>query len=249
VSGCEPLRIAMWSGPRNISTAMMRSFGNRPDCYVTDEPLYAFYLHASGAPHPMRAEVIASQPTDWRAVVAWLTGPVPEGRAIWYQKHMTHHLLPEVDRTWLQRVENCFLIRDPRAVLVSYARKRATRVTVEDVGIPQQLEIFEHVVSVTRRVPPVLDAADVLRDPRGTMGLLCERLAIPFCSEMLSWPAGARATDGVWGRHWYQAVERSTGFQPYGAESTSVPPGLEPLARACEAPYRTLHRHRLRPAS
>ncbi len=242
-----PLRIAMWSGPRNISTAMMRSFENRPDCYVTDEPLYAYYLEASGAPHPMREAVIASQPTDWRAVVAWLTGPVPDGSPIWYQKHMTHHLLPEVGREWMREVENCFLIRDPRAVLASYARKRETAVRVEDVGMPQQLEIFEYVSNLTGRVPPVIDAADVLRDPRGTLGLLCQRLGVAFREEMLAWPPGRRATDGVWAAHWYQAVERSTGFAPYRPETVDIPPGLAPLARACEEPYRALHACRLRP--
>ncbi|NIR30528.1 MAG: HAD family hydrolase [Gammaproteobacteria bacterium] len=242
-----PLRIAMWSGPRNISTAMMRSFENRPDCYVTDEPLYAHYLQASGAPHPMREAVIASQPTDWRTVVAWLTGPVPDGSPIWYQKHMTHHLLPEIGREWMRDVENCFLIRDPRAVLASYARKRQTAVTAEDVGIPQQLEIFEYVRALTAQVPPVVDAADVLRDPRAALGLLCERLGAAFREEMLSWPPGRRATDGVWAVHWYHAVERSTGFEPYRPEIVQIPAALAPLARACEEPYRALHAHRLRP--
>lgn len=243
----EPLRIAMWSGPRNISTAMMRSFENRPDCYVSDEPLYAYYLHASGAPHPMREEIMAAQPTDWRVVVEWLAGPVPDASPIWYQKHMTHHLLPEVGRGWMRQVENCFLIRDPHAVLVSYARKRKSEVTVEDVGIPQQLEIFEYVMRVTGRTPPVIDAADVLKDPRATLGLLCERLGIGFREEMLHWPPGRRPTDGVWARHWYQAVERSTGFVPRRPETAPLPQPLEPLARRCEEPYRILRRHRLRP--
>jgi len=240
-----PLRIAMWSGPRNISTAMMRSFENRSDCYVTDEPLYAAFLVETGTPHPMRDEVIASQPNDWREVVVWLTGPAPDGSPLWYQKHMTHHLLPEMDRDWMDALEHCFLIRDPRAVLASYAQKRDT-VAPEDLGVPQQLEIFEHVCARTGRTPPVLDAVDVLRDPRAALSSLCERLGIAFMEEMLSWPPGRRPTDGVWARHWYQNVERSTGFRPHRPESRVLAPELEPVARACEGAYRTLHEHRLR---
>ncbi len=118
----EPIRIAMWSGPRNISTAMMRSFGARADTAVVDEPFYAAYLAKSGQQHPMRAEVLASQPQDWREVVAQLLGPVPDGQPILYQKHMTHHMLPEFGRDWIGRLRNAFLIRDPEAVLASYVR-------------------------------------------------------------------------------------------------------------------------------
>src|ERR1022692_1994728 len=116
----EPVRIAMWSGPRNISTAMMRAFENRPDAAVIDEPFYAAYLATTGADHPMREASIASQPTDWREVVASLLGPVPDGRAIFYQKHMTHHMVGEIDLTWMDRCRNAFLIRSPRRVLASY---------------------------------------------------------------------------------------------------------------------------------
>jgi len=235
----------MWSGPRNISTAMMRSFGNRDDCHVTDEPLYACYLQASGAPHPMREAVIAAQSTDWRGITQWLTGPVPGDRPLWYQKHMTHHLLDHVGRDWMDHVENCFLIRDPRAVLASYARKR-NRVSVDDVGIRQQAAIFDHVVA--RRggiIPPVIDAEDVLRDPRGTLGRLCGALGIAFSERMLAWPPGRRETDGVWAAHWYQAVERSTGFQTWQPPPTTLPGELEPLAERLWPDYERLRRHSL----
>ena len=242
------VRIAMWSGPRNISTAMLRSFGNRPDCFVTDEPLYAYYLQASGSPHPMRDDVIASQSTDWREVVDWLTGPVPGGRPIWYQKHMTHHLLDEVGRDWLDRVTNCFLLRDPRAVLASYAKKRDERVLLEDVGMVQQAAIFDEVVARgDGRIPPVIDAADVLTDARATLGRLCEAVGIAFDERMLSWPPGRRRTDGVWARHWYQAVERSTGFEAYRPPPEALPEPLEALAEQCRPAYERVRRHALRP--
>lgn len=244
----EPVRIAMWSGPRNISTAMLRSFGNRPDAFVTDEPLYAYYLQASGSPHPMRDEVIASQSTDWREVTEWLAGPVPGGKTVWYQKHMTHHLLDEVGRDWLDGVKNCFLLRDPRAVLASYAKKREERVCVEDVGMVQQAAIFDEVVARNDGgIPPVIDAAEILGDPAAALGLLCERVGIPFDERMLSWPPGRRDTDGVWARHWYEAVEASTGFQPYQPPPERLPDDLEVIAAECQPAYDRLRRHALIP--
>ncbi len=243
-AGDTPVRVAMWSGPRNISTAMMRAWENRGDTAVWDEPLYAYYLHATGIEHPGAAEVIAAGETDWRAVVARLTGPVPGGHAVFFQKHMTHHLLPEVDRGWLAQVVNCFLIRDPREVIASYARVRGT-VTVEDVGVPQQAALFDEVRALTGRVPPVLDAADVLRDPRGMLSRLCDAVGVGFTERMLSWPPGPRASDGVWARHWYASVEDSTGFAPWEPKSHRLPDALAPLADACMADYERLHALRL----
>jgi len=238
-----PLRIAMWSGPRNISTALMRAFENRTDTVVTDEPLYGHYLLTTGADHPGRAEVIRAQETDWRKVTATLTGPVPQGKPIWYQKHMAHHLLPEIGRAWLDGLTNCFLIRDPRAVLGSYVRTRA-QPTLEDLGLPQQVELFEQLCARTGRVPPVIDAADVLADPERTLGLLCQAIDIPFSLRMLSWPSGRRPSDGIWARHWYASVWRSTGFRPYRPPAP-LPARIRPLAEACQPLYRRLHAHRL----
>ncbi len=161
------IRIAMWSGPRNISTAMMRAFENRADTVVSDEPFYAAYLAATKLNHPMRDEILAAQPQDWQAVVAAITGPVPRGRPIWYQKHMTHHMLPAFGRSWIDAVTNAFLIRTPEAVLASYIEKRA-EVTLEDIGFPQQVELFERVADRIGKAPPVIEAGEVLRDPRNT---------------------------------------------------------------------------------
>ena len=156
-----PKRIAMWSGPRNISTAMMRSWGNRPDTAVVDEPFYAHYLHATGADHPAADEVIASGERDWRAVVRSLVGGMPDAKPVFYQKQMTHHFLPHIGRDWLGKVTNCFLLRDPREVIVSYIKKNHDP-TVEDLGFLQQAEIFDIVSAQTGVVPPVVDAHDVL---------------------------------------------------------------------------------------
>lgn len=238
------MRIAMWSGPRNISTAMMRAFENRPDIVVTDEPLYGHFLRTTGLDHPARDEVIAAQPGDWPEVVAALTGPVPEGKAIWYQKHMTHHLLPQIGREWLAEVSNCFLIRDPRLVLASYVKTRAAP-TLEDLGLPQQVEIFERVRAQDGRVPPVLDAGDVLADPRRMLGLLCEAVGIPFSERMLAWPAGRRASDGVWAPYWYASVWRSTGFRPARPPAKPLADELRSIADGAAPFYRLLHAHRL----
>jgi len=240
----DPVRVAMWSGPRNISTALLRSWGNRPDTTVVDEPLYAYYLKRTGLDHPGAEEVIARHESDWKRVVDWLTGPVPEGKAVWYQKHMAHHLLPEVDRSWLDRVTNTFLIREPSEMITSLV-KVLPNPRLEDTGLPQQAEIFEQVRGATGSTPPVIDARDVLENPRALLERLCERLGLPFDEAMLSWPPGLRPTDGVWAKYWYANVEKSTGFQPYTPKNEPVPKRLESVLDACETLYQRLYEHRL----
>jgi hypothetical protein len=243
-----PLRIAMWSGPRNISTAMLRSWGNRPDTYVCDEPLYAHYLLHTNIEHPGAAEVIAHHETNWRQVVTWLTGEIPEGKAIFYQKHMAHHLLPHIDRGWLDRLTHCFLIREPREMLTSLV-KFLPEPTLADTGLPQQMEIVRSVQARTGAFPPVIDAKDVLDNPRHMLALLCDKLGVEFTESMLTWPAGRRATDGVWAKHWYDAVEKSTSFQPYRPKNEHLPSHLNELYDKSAELYQTLHRHRLRPSA
>jgi hypothetical protein len=234
----------MWSGPRNISTAMMRAWGNRPDTAVVDEPLYAHYLHATARQHPGRDEVIAAGPTDIAEAIARLLGPVPEGKRVFYQKHMTHHLLPHIDRGWLGQVANCFLIRDPAEVLTSLV-KHVPDLTLADTGFPQQAEIFDRVHGWTGRVPPVIDAADVLRDPRRILTLLCEAVGVQFTDRMLHWAPGLRPTDGVWAKYWYKEVETTTGFRPHRTKNESVPEHLRDVLRECEDYYQRLYVHRL----
>lgn len=239
------LRLAMWSGPRNISTAMMRAWGNRPDTFVCDEPLYAHYLHVTGRVHPGGDEVIAAGQVDWREVVAWLTGDVPQGKRVFFQKHMAHHLLPQIDRGWLGRVTNVFLIRDPREMITSLIKK-VPDARLEDTGLPQQVEIFRLVQRETGRTPPVLDAKDVLSDPRGQLTRLCDAVGVPFSEAMLSWPPGLRDTDGVWAKYWYHEVEKTTTFQPYKPKAEEVPAEFEGLYRECLPYYDELHGHRLK---
>jgi Sulfotransferase domain len=241
----SPVRIAMWSGPRNISTAMMRSWGNRADTFVCDEPFYASYLKATGRDHPGAAEVIAHGETDWRKVVQRLTGDVPEGKQIFYQKQMTHHLLPRIDRAWLRVVTNCFLIRDPREVILSYLKKNNDP-TLEDIGFVQQAEIFDWVRADTGAVPAVVDARDVLANPRGILELLCDEVGVEFSDSMLSWPPGLRETDGIWAKHWYGEVLTSTTFRrPPPREPQEAPARLRVVYEKSREAYERLYQHRL----
>ncbi|MBS0575251.1 MAG: HAD family hydrolase [Proteobacteria bacterium] len=241
----QPLRIGMWSGPRNISTAMMRAWENRGDCAVSDEPLYAAYLDATGIDHPLREQVIAAGDTDARRVIASLLGPVPEDRPIWYQKHMAHHLLPGMDRGWIRPLANVLLIRDPRDVIASYLKARSS-VSPDEIGLPQQVELFE-MLSAAGTPPPIIDAADFLRAPAAHLRALCAWLGIAFSERMLHWPAGPRASDGVWAPHWYAQVWQSTGFEPPRAPApTPLPPHGEAVAAACQPLYERLHARRLR---
>jgi hypothetical protein len=235
----------MWSGPRNISTAMMRAFENRPDTAVVDEPFYAVYLAKTGADHPMRSEVLSSQPQDWREVVATLTGPMAS--AVHYQKHMTHHMLPEIGRDWIDGMQNAFLIRDPRDVLASYAEVRG-QARLEDIGLIEQHEIFERAADRLGKAPPVVDTGDVLRNPQGVLSALCAALGIAFDARMLRWPAGRRDTDGVWAPAWYASVERSTGFGPPGdAARRRLGDDLQRVADAAMPLYEALRVHKLTP--
>jgi len=239
------LRVAAWSCPRTVSTALMRSFGNRPDTAVCDEPLYAHYLASTGRPHPGADEIVAQHESDWRAVARWLTGPVPGGRRVFYQKHMAHHLLDDVERDWLWEIErHFFLIRAPRELLPSLDAV-TPRPTLADTGFPQLFELFEAVRARTGVAPPVVDARDLLLAPRAVLVELCAALGLAFDQAMLAWPPGPRASDGVWARHWYASVERSTGFGPYRAKTGPLPQHLAELCEQCARPYETLHRHRI----
>jgi hypothetical protein len=225
------VRIAMWSGPRNISTALMRSFGARDDCTVVDEPLYAHYLRATGLDHPGRDQVIASQPAQWRDAVEQLLAPLDA--KVQYQKHMTHHLLPGIGTGWLAGLRNAYLIRDPARVIASYARVRQEP-TLADLGFEQQTRIYDEFPG------PVVDADDLLADPPAVLPKLCAALGIDYQEGMLHWPPGPRPTDGVWAPHWYASVQTSTGFTGPPAGEPRVPDRLAALLAAARPHYRRL---------
>lgn len=244
----EVLRIAMWSGPRNISTAMMRAWENRSDCTVTDEPFYAAYLAATGIDHPGREEVIASGERDWRKVVAWLLGPPPEGRSIWYQKQMCQHILPHMEIDWIHDLANIFLIRHPEAVVASYVQARQTEaIGPEEIGLPQQVRLFDAVADRLGHAPPVIDSGEFLQNPEGHLRALCRYLRIPFEARMVNWPAGPRRSDGIWARHWYDSVNRSTGFVKLAPRQVQLSGRPAEVAAACRPLYQHLSKSRLIP--
>ena len=208
------IRIAMWSGPRNISTAMMRSWENRPDCSVVDEPFYAYFLNATQHPHPMFADVLASQPTSFSEVATNMSEGLCES-PIQYQKHMTQHMLPNCDLSWTKQIRHCMLIRDPAYVVNSYTNSRG-ECSAEDIGIQRQFELYETISALTGQNIPIVDSVAVLDNPEGIIPAMCKALDID-CGEMnkkamLNWPQGKRDSDGAWAEHWYHSVEKSTGF-------------------------------------
>jgi len=238
------VRIAMWSGPRNVSTAMMRSWENRPDTVVVDEPFYAHYLSRVPVNHPGRDQIIASQECDWRVVAGNLTGPIPEGKPVYFQKHMSHHLLPHMGRDWLGDVSNALLIREPKDALMSLNMK-LDQFSIQETGLPGLVEIFNFVCDQQGEPPPVLDSQDLLADPEGMLRKLCDRLQIPFYPSMLSWPPGKRDTDGIWARYWYGAVENSSGFASYKVRGP-LPQTLEKHYEECLEYYDILYKHRIK---
>ena len=231
----DPKRIAMWSGPRNLSTAMMYSFAARGDCQVWDEPFYAAYLKATGIDHPMKDEVISAGITGPAQVAEACLAPLMAEQSLFYQKHMTLHMIPAFDRGFMRGLTNVFLIRHPARVIASYAKKREAP-ELADIGFVQQADLFDEVADWLGRAPIVIDSADIRARPRETLSRLCAALNIPFTDRMLHWPAGPKPYDGVWAPHWYNAAHGSTGFdEPEGA----LPPLSADFQRLADAalPY------------
>ena len=238
------MRIAMWSGPRNLSTAMMYAFAARGDCAVWDEPFYAAYLRATGIDHPMREQIIAAGDPDPARVAARCAGPIPQEQSLFYQKHMTLHMIDGVPRGFMRACENVFLIRHPARVVASYAKKREGP-DLADIGFVQQAELFDEVADWLGRAPLVIDSADIRADPRGRLGRLCAALGIQFTDAMLTWPAGPKPYDGVWAPHWYGAVHRSTGFAGPEGPLPELTGDYARLAEAALPCYERLARYRL----
>ncbi|MCG8420698.1 MAG: sulfotransferase family protein [Proteobacteria bacterium] len=240
----ETIRLCVWSGPRNISTALMYSFAQRADTTVHDEPLYAHYLVNSAAKsyHPGADEIVAAMENDGARVVnEFILGPHPTPVA--YFKQMTHHLV-ELDLSFMAHTVNVMLTRHPRDMLPSYA-KQVSAPTLADVGYKKHVELVEYLRALGQD-PPVLDSAATLRNPRAVLKTLCARVGIGFDEAMLTWPAGARKEDGVWAPYWYDSVHRSTGFQPYRPKTDPFPAHLEPLLAECLPYYEELARDAIR---
>ncbi len=216
------MRIAMWSGPRNLSTAMMYAFGARIDCAVWDEPYYAAYLEATGLQHPMEKEILEQGEQDPDLVAERCLGTIPDEKKVFYQKHMTQHMIPAFDRSWMKEVTNVFLLRDPARVIASYHIQRG-KPTLDDIGFKQQAEIFEQVADHLGEAPAVLDSADILANPQMELRKLCAHIDLEFHPSMLRWSKGGHKDDGPWASHWYQSVWKSTGFGKVATIDPVVP--------------------------
>ena len=238
------MKIAMWSGPRNLSTALMYAFAARGDCAVWDEPFYAAYLQATGIDHPMRDAIIAANETDPERIAATCTGPIPQEQRLFYQKHMTLHMIPAFDRGFMRSLTNVFLIRHPARVVASYAKKREGP-TLADIGFVQQAELFDQVADDLGHAPHVIDCADIRANPMESLTKLCNALGIPFTENMLHWPAGPKVFDGVWAPHWYGTVHRSTGFEDPEGAPPDLPDQYRALVDQALAPYERLAAYRL----
>ena len=238
------VRIAMWSGPRNLSTAMMRSFGSRSDTFVSDEPFYGAYLRDTRDPQPMADDVIASMDCDWNSVARTMTGPSPADAPIWYQKHMAHHMVGPISHEDLPGLTHVFLIRDPARVVASYAAKRVS-VRPDHLGVERQVEYFEREADRLGRAPPVIDSADILANPPAMLEKLCAALNIAWDPRMLSWEPGIRETDGIWASHWYDAVAASTGFGTPDGDPAQLDDTGRRVADYCRPFYKTLSAHNI----
>jgi len=237
-------RIAMWSGPRNISTAMMRSWENRDDTAVVDEPFYACYLTASGVEHPMQKEILADQSSLWTDVISnELQKSLENGQQIQYQKHMTHHMIGELDQKWFASLAHIFLIRHPAEVLMSYSQKRES-VNALDLGFARQYELYQTAVKLGAN-PPILDTSDILQNPAKLLRKLCTKIGVSFDQNMLNWPAGKRDSDGVWAPHWYANVEKSTCFAPYEKKIISLTTDAQLVVDQCMPYYQTMFDKRI----
>ena len=237
--------IAMWSGPRNLSTAMMRSFENRKDTAVLDEPFYAHYLSITGLNHPGRDQILDFQSTNWDEVVQKCTNPNFQEKILSYQKHMAQHNLRGFDISWIKDVQNCILIRDPKYVIASYEKKIPIQ-DERDLGYTQQAEIIEFLEKENGITPPIIDADDILKNPESMMKKLCKALDITFYPSMLKWPAGTRSSDGVWGVYWYEGVYDSTGFKPYTKKEVNVDQKLANVYEKCKEHYDNFYNKRIK---
>lgn len=239
--GCV-VHLAVWSGPRNLSTALMYSFASRGDCVVWDEPFYAAYLAATGIDHPMRDEVIAAGECDPQMVAHACIGPIPGGAPLYYEKHMTLHMIPAFDRSFMRECVNVFLIRHPVRVVASYTRQRAS-VTLDDIGFTQQANLFDEVADFNGHTPVVVDSSDIRADPGSVLSRLCAAVGIEYTERMTRWPAGGHPSDGVWAPHWYEAVHRSTGFESAEGALPNLTGAAADLAALAMPSYERLRIH------
>tara|TARA_Y100000389_G_scaffold190193_1_gene214801 strand:- start:14631 stop:15347 length:717 start_codon:yes stop_codon:yes gene_type:complete len=214
------MRIACWSGPRNISTALMRSWSSRDDSYVSDEPLYAYYLKEQQLKHPMYKEIIEHYPNTYNDVVASLISEIPNDKEHWYQKHMAHHLIDLNNINWIHHFENCILIRHPKSVINSYIKKNTLN-HIDELGYPQQYKIMKYLDSIGKKFI-VIDSDILLNNPEKILSQWCKGINLKFDNSMLNWKKGSHPQDGIWWEHWYDSVINTTHFQKFSKDKNDL---------------------------
>ena len=212
--------VACWSGPRNISTALMRSWSSRSDTFVTDEPFYAYYLNETKLKHPMHMEIINKYSTDYIKIVNYLNSKTPDGKKIWYQKHMAHHILNLNDIEWITNFENCILLRHPKEVISSYSNKNKLN-SFEELGYRQQYEIIK-LLKKKNKSFIIIDSSELLQNPAKVLGAWCKKINIKYEQSMLNWKKGNHINDGIWWKSWYDNVIKTTGFQKYKKKDINI---------------------------
>ena len=212
--------VACWSGPRNISTALMRSWSSRKDTFVTDEPFYAYYLNETKLKHPMYKDIINSYSVKYDQVINYLLDEIPANKKIWYQKHMAHHILDFKKIEWVSRCENCILLRNPKEVISSYAKKNTLN-NVEELGYPQQYEIIKYLKKINRSYI-IIDSSELLKNPEKVLSTWCMKINLKFDKSMLQWKTGKHENDGIWWKTWYDNVIKTSGFQKYEKKDINI---------------------------
>tara|TARA_Y100000768_G_scaffold122575_1_gene90667 strand:+ start:12443 stop:13153 length:711 start_codon:yes stop_codon:yes gene_type:complete len=212
--------VSCWSGPRNISTALMRSWSSRKDTFVTDEPFYAYYLKKTNLKHPLYKEIINKYPSNYDEVVNYLINKIPNDKKIWYQKHMAHHIFDFNNIEWLNNCENCILLRHPKEVISSYSKKNKLN-SVEELGYPQQYEIIKYLKKINKSYV-IIDSSALLKNPEKVLSNWCMKINIKFDKSMLTWEKGNYVSDGIWWKSWYDNVIKTTGFKEYEQKNVNI---------------------------
>jgi len=212
--------VACWSGPRNISTALMRSWSSRRDTFVSDEPFYAHYLKSTQNNHPMREKIIKHYLTDYNKIVTHLTNNIPNQKTVWYQKHMAHHINDLNNIDWIKNFENCILIRHPKDVISSYVKKNTLN-HIDEIGYPQQYKIMKYLDDIGKKFI-VIDSDILLKNPEKILSQWCNSIDLEFDNSMLRWKKGNHQNDGIWWSHWYDNVIKSTKFQKFSSSDNIV---------------------------
>ena len=228
--------LSLWSGPRNVSTALMYSFLQHPAIHVIDEPLYAHYLSKTSVSHPGDKEVLLTMEHDGEKVLKKIVSETKKFQIV-FLKNMAHHWIG-LDSSWLDKYDNIFLIRDPKQMLPSLVNQLPKPI-LRDTGLKTQVEIYDRLQKQGKQ-PIIIDAKYLLKNPKKILRIVFKHLGLPFSTRMLKWPKGPKREDGIWAKYWYHNVHQSEEFTPYYAKKEPFPEHLNELLDECTPYYQYL---------